>query len=128
MLPNRQGITKLNDVFSMRQKAEILDVFNKHGELCLSTLLKKGKDENKEFQNNSSLMGLVSDLIISNQIVESSIRPCPYTGKMSQYWQTVEKSLEPIEELQTSFKNVLVYMKEREIFTLSQDELQRLII
>lgn len=120
---NRQGVTKLNDVFSERQKVEILDVFNQYGELCYSQLVKKGKDLNKAFTNNPSTFGLIKDLIAVDLIVESKVAGCPFTGQNTQYWKTKEKSLEISEELKVSLQNVLDFMEAWDIYTLSRPEI-----
>lgn len=123
----QQGITKFSDVVSDRQKTEILSLFEKHGEMCFSILVKKGKDENKNFINNTTSIKLIDDLLSSGFLVETKIGVCPYTGKNSVFWNTKEKSLEKIEKLNQSFKNVLDYMSQREIFSLSQRDLKSLI-
>lgn len=124
---NREGITKLNDVLSIRQKTEILDVFAANGELCHSMLLKKAKDSNKAFANNSSMMSLLYDLIESGEIVETQVKPCPYTGKNAQYWTTKEKSIEKVETLSESASKIVTWMKENNFNVVSIADLQKLI-
>jgi hypothetical protein len=124
---NREGVTKLNDVLSIRQKTEILDVFAAGGELCYSMLLKKAKDANKAFANNSSMMSLLYDLVDSGELVETRQGTCPYTGKTSQFWATKEKAIERVESLSESAKNIIAYMKTNHFNVLSISDLEKII-
>lgn len=124
---NREGVTKLNDVVSIRQKTEILDVFAANGELCHSMLLKKAKDANKAFANNSSMMSLLYDLIESGELVETKVAACPYTGKNAQYWSTKEKAFEKVETLSESASKIVTWMKEHQFNVVSISDLEKLI-
>lgn len=127
MFINREGLTKLNDIFSTRQKVEIMEIFEEHGELCFSMLVKKGKDANKQFVNNSSLMGLINDLIKVGDLVESKMAPCPYKGTNVQYWQSVENSLIIAEDLKISFQNIYNYMKNNNLLSISVKDIEKVL-
>ncbi len=123
-----QGITpKINDVFIEKQMSEILGVFAEKGELCYSTLVKHGKDLNKSFVNNTAFMSIFKDLLHSGELVETKKGTCPYTGRPTEFYMLKEKSLEKVEGLDVSIKNILNYMEQHSIFNLSQSDLKKLL-
>lgn len=123
----QQGVNKFCDVVSERQKIEIIETFTEFGEMCFSMLLKKGKDTNKAFANNTSVMGLISSIIDSGTLSETRVGTCPYTGKNAQYWNLTIKFLNPDETISQSFKNVVQWMDKNQVKVVSRDTLFSMI-
>lgn len=119
----QQGISKFCDIVSERQKIEIIETFTEFGEMCFSMLLKKGKDTNKAFANNTSIMGLISSVIDSGTLSETRVGTCPFTGKNAQYWNLTSKKLNPDETLSQNFKKVVDWMDKNQVKVVSRDTL-----
>lgn len=122
-----QGLSKVPDVLLERQKAEILGVFSEKGELCYSMLVKLGKDQNKTFVNNTGFMTLFNQLLESGELVFVKTGTCPYTGRPTEFYNILERSLVIVETLKESASNLLKYMSEHNLYVLSQKDLEKLL-
>ncbi len=123
-----QGLSpKVADVFVERQKAEILGLFSEKGELCYSMMVKLGKDNNKTFVNNTGFMKLFNELLDSGELVFTKTGSCPYTGRPTEYYNILERSLVIVETLKESASNLLKYMSENNLYVLSQKDLEKLL-
>lgn len=123
-----QGLSpKVADIFVERQKAEILGLFSEKGELCYSMLVKLGKDNNKSFVNNTGFMKLFNELVNSGELVFTKTGTCPYTGRPTEYYNILERSLIIVENLKESASNLLRYMAENNLYVLSQKDLEKFL-
>lgn len=127
MHTSKQGIKYEPEIIVTRHKAELLETFMQYGEMCYSMIVKKGKDLNKDYNNNSALIKLITELVESEDLLETKVGTCPYTGKNAQFWNLKEKILNPVEEYRVSFQNVAKYMKDNQMIAISLEQIEKLL-